>query len=438
MEWYSTLLLVFASLLVLMATGMPIAVCFMLINVAGSMLLFGGMAGLDQLVLSIFSSLASFVLLPIPLFVLMGEVIFHSGIAMVVIDVLDKWLGRLPGRLGLLAVFAGTAFSTLTGTSVASTAMMGSILVPEMEKRGYKKAMTVGPILGSGGLAIMIPPSSMAVLLGVISEISVGQILIAIIIPGLLMAALYSIYVVGRCMIQPSIAPPYQVEHTPFSEKMLQTLKYLVPLGLIIFLVIGLIILGIATPSESAASGTLGAFALAAVYGRLNWRVIKKSVSGTLKISGMILLIIAGASAFSQILSFSGAARGLTEMATMLPASPMVIVIAMQVVVLIMGGFMSLIAIMMITLPVFVPIVVKLGFDPVWFAVIFLLNIEMALTTPPLGMSLYVMKGVTPPHIGLGDIIKGAAPFLVCDAIAMVLIMAFPSLALWLPSLIQR
>jgi tripartite ATP-independent transporter DctM subunit len=417
-----------------MATGMPVAVCFMLINIVGTFLLFGGASGVEQVILSIYSSLATFVLLPIPLFVLMGEVIFHSGIALIVVDILDKWLGRLPGRLSLLAVVAGTVFSTLTGTSVASTAMLGSILLPEMESRGYKKSMTVGPILGSGGLAIMIPPSSLAVLLGAISEISVGEILIAIIVPGILMAALYASYVVLRCVIQPSLAPSYAVTHTPVSEKLIRTVRYVLPLSLIVFLVIGLIVLGVATPSEAAASGTIGSFILAAVYKGLNWDVIKKSTLGTLKITGMIFLIIAGAATFSQILSFSGAARGLTELATRLPAPPIVIVIAMQVVVLIMGGFMSIIAIMMITLPMFVPVVVRLGFDPVWFAAMFLINIEMALTTPPLGMSLYVMKGVTPPHIGMGDIIKAAVPFLFCDAIAMALIMAFPPLALWLPS----
>jgi len=420
-----------------MATGMPIAICFMLINVVGVFLLFGGTVGIEQLILSIYSSLATFILLPIPLFVLMGEVIFHSGIAVRVVDVLDKWLGRLPGRLGLLAVSAGTVFSTLTGTSVASTAMLGSILVPEMEKRGYKKPMTLGPILGSGGLAIMIPPSSLAVLLGAISEISVGKILIAIIVPGLLMAVLYSAYIIIRCWYQPSIAPRYEVGRTPLSEKLKGTVRYVLPLGLIIFLVIGLIVLGVATPSEAAASGTIGAFFLAAVYRGLSWDVTKKSIRGTLRITGMIFLIIAAARAFSQILSFSGATRGLTELATSLPASPILIVIAMQVVVLIMGGFMSLIAIMMITLPIFVPVIVDLGFDPVWFATIFLLNIEMALTTPPLGMNLYVMKGVIPAHMTMGDIIKAALPFLYCDAIAMALIIAFPSLALWLPSLMR-
>jgi tripartite ATP-independent transporter DctM subunit len=396
---------------------------------------FGGAMGLDQLIRSIYSALATFTLLPIPLFILMGELMFHSGIALLVIDVIDKWLGRLPGRLGLLAVVSGTIFSALTGASVASTAILGSILVPEMEKRGYGKPMSLGPILGSGGLAIMIPPSGLAVLLGAISEISVGKILIAIIVPGILMAALYASYIVIRCVLQPSIAPSYDVTPTPLSEKLTGFFRYVLPLGIVVFLVIGVMILGVATPSEAAACGCIGVIIVMFLYKRMSWGALIKSFRGTLKVTGMIFLIIAGANAFSQILSFSGAATGLAEIATGLTIAPVLIVIIMQVIVLIMGGFMSLVAIMMITLPIFVPVITALGYDPVWFATIFLLNIEMALTTPPLGMNLYVMKTAATPDTKMRDIVTAAVPFLVCDAVAMGLIIAFPAIALWLPKM---
>jgi tripartite ATP-independent transporter DctM subunit len=326
-------------------------------------------------------------------------------------------------------------FSALTGASVASVAILGSVLVPEMEKHGYKKPMSLGPILGSGGLAIMIPPSGLAVLLGAISEISVGKILIAIIIPGLLMAALYAGYIILRCVVQPSIAPGYGVTPTPFLEKVLDFVKYVMPLGIIVFLVIGVILLGVATPSEAAASGCIGVMLVMILYGRMSWQALVKSFRGTLNVTGMIFLIIAGASTFSQILSFSGAASGLAEVVTGLSVAPVLVIIVMQVIILIMGGFMSLVAIMMITLPIFVPLIVALGYDPVWFATIFLLNIEMALTTPPLGMNLYVMKAAAPKDTTMGDVVMGAVPFLVCDAIAMALIIAFPQIALWLPSL---
>jgi len=210
-EWYYTLIGVLVVLLLLMASGMPVAFCFMLVNVVGAYLLWGGEVGLGQLVVSIYGSVTTFTLLPLSLFILMGETMFHSGISFNLIDSIGKWLPRLPGRLGLMALGAGALFSTLTGASMASVAMLGSTLVPEMEKHGYKKPMSLGPILGSGGLAIMIPPSSLAVLLGAVGEISIGGILIGIIIPGIIMTLLYGGYIILRCSIQPHLAPAYNV-----------------------------------------------------------------------------------------------------------------------------------------------------------------------------------------------------------------------------------
>jgi len=418
-----------------MVSGMPVAFCFLIVNIIGVFLWWGGDKGLVQLILSIGDSVSKFTLLPIPLFILMGEVMSHSGIAPNMIYALDKWLGRLPGRLGLLAVGAGTLFSTLTGASMASVAMLGKTLVPEMEKRGYSKPMSLGPILGSGGLAIMIPPSSLAVLLGALGEISIGRILMAIILPGLLMAVLYAAYIVVRCQLQPSMAPPYVVPPIPMSEKLASTARHILPVGLVIFLVIGLILLGIATPTEAAATGVIGVFLLAALNRKLNWEVVKKSLLSAAQISIMIFLIIAGAKAFSQILAFSGASRGLIELATGLPLASIFVFLAMLVVLFFLGMFMSVITIMMITIPIFMPVIYALGFDPVWFAAIFLLTMEMAATSPPFGLSLFVMKGVAPPDTTIGDVYKAALPFLYCDLIAIALIIIFPSVALWLPGI---
>jgi tripartite ATP-independent transporter DctM subunit len=435
--WQMILLLIFGSLLFLMFSGMPVALSFMLINVVGMYFLFGGGAGLETLIDSIYTSLNSFVLLPVPLFILMGEVMFHSGIAPVLIETLDKWLGRIPGRLSFLAVVVGTLFSTLTGTSLASVAMLGSSLVPEMEKQGYQKPMSLGPILGSGGLAMMIPPSALAVLCGAIAEISIGRILIAIIVPGLSMAVVYAAYIITRCMCQPDLAPPYEITPVPFAEKIIATVQYVLPQGLVVFLVVGVIFFGVATPSEAAATGALGTFFIALIYGKLTWKVVYKAVRGTLSVTGMLFLIIAGAMAFSQILGFSGASAGLSEVATGLSLPPIVIIIIMQVIILFLGGFMDVVSIMMIVLPIFVPVVLALGFDPVWFAVIFLLNIEMASTSPPFGMSLFVMKGVAPEDTRMSDIYLAALPFLGCDLIVMILLFIFPPLALWLPALMR-
>jgi len=436
LEWQLVLLLIFGSLMILMATGMPVAFCFMFINLVG-MYVFFGLTGLEQLIISMYRTLNTFILLPIPLFILMGEVLFHSGIAPVLIKTLDKWLGRLPGRLSLLAVAAGTLFSTLTGTSLASVAMLGSVLVPEMEQQGYKKSMTLGPILGSGGLAMMIPPSALAVLCGAIAEISIGKILIAIIIPGLVMAAIYAAYIIARCWLQPSIAPTYVVPPIPLSEKLLATARYVLPQGVVIFLCIGVIFLGVTTPSEAAATGSIGTIILALCYRRLNWEVLKKAITGTISVTGMLFLIIAGATAFSQILAYSGASASLSALVTGLPVAPIIIIMVMQVVILFLGCFMDVVSIMMITLPIFVPVVLSMGFNSVWFAVIFLINIEVAGISPPFGLSLFVMKGVAPPDTTMGDIYRAALPFCGLSLVAMALIMAFPALALWLPGLMR-
>lgn len=437
MEWHYALLLILAGLFVLMLSGMPIAICFLTVDVFAYYFMFGGGVGIEQLVSSCFTTLNTFILLPIPLFVLMGEIMFRSGIAPVLIETVDKWLGRLPGRLSLLSVGAGTLFSTLTGTSLASVAMLGAVLVPEMEARGYKKSMALGPILGSGGLAMMIPPSALAVLCGAIAEISIGRLLIAIVLPGLCMAAIYALYIVLACLIKKDLAPAYEIVPVPFSEKILATLRFVVPQSVVVFLVIGVIFLGIATPSEAAATGTIGTIGLASLYGRMSYKVFRDSVVGTLRITGMLFLIMAGAAAFSQILSFIGATAGLAELVSNLNIGPISIVLVMQAVVLVLGGFMDVVSIMMVTLPIFMPIVKHLDLNPVWFAVLFLINIEIAGISPPFGMSLFVMKGVAGPSTTLVDIYKAAIPFVCLSALVMLAILALPDIALWLPSLMR-
>jgi tripartite ATP-independent transporter DctM subunit len=435
--WYIALLIILGGVVLLMFTGMPVAFAFFLIGTLGAFLLFGGEVGLHLIAGCIRDSLSRFVLIPIVLFILMGEVMFHSGIAPNLINAVDKWIGRLPGRLSLEAVVGGTIFSTLTGTSLAATALLGELLVPEMERQGYKKPMSLGPILGSGGLAMMIPPSGLAVLLGALAWISIGRILIGIIIPGLLMAALYATYIILRSRLQPHLAPPYTVPPVPLSDKLISTVKYILPVSIIIFMVTGFILLGIATPSEAAATGSLGTFLLVAAYRKLNWQVTKKAIIGTLNVSIMILFIIASAQLFTQTLAMSGGTQGAIHALLSLPLSPLMVIIIMQVIVFIMGMFLSVVPIMLITIPIYMPIVGVLGFDPVWFCIIYLLNIEMGTTSPPFGLALFVMKGVAPKGTTMGDVYRSAYPFLGCDLIVMILLIAFPAIALWLPGLMR-
>lgn len=437
MEWLATLGIILGGFMFLMVFGMPVAFAFTLVNILGAYLFWGGEIGLGQLILSIYESVTNFTLLPIIMFVLMGEVMFHSGIALRMVDTLDKWLGRLPGRLGLMAVSAGALFSTMSGSSIGTTALLGTVLVPEMEKRGYKKSMSLGPILGSGGLAIMIPPSGFGVILAALAGISLGELLIAIVVPGLSLAVLYAGYIILRCWLQPSIAPPYEVAKVPLAQKLVLGAKYVLPLGGIIFLVLGLIFLGVATPSESAALGALGTFVLAAVYGKMSWQVLVKTLQGTIRIAGMVLLIITGSTAYSQVLAFTGVSRGLVNYVLEFSLSPIVLVILMVVVTSILGTFMEVVSIMMITLPIFMPVVDTLGVSPVWFGAILLLTFEMAQTTPPFGVLLYVMKGVAPPDTTFGDCARAALPFLALDLLVIILMLRFPMVTLWLPSIMR-
>jgi len=437
LEWPFVLAFAFGGLAILLLSGMPIAFAFMLINLVGVFLFWGGQAGLIQLSLSMYSSVATFTLLPVPMFILMGEVIFQTGVGFKVMDVLDEWLGRLPGRLGLMAVAGGTLFACLSGSAMGSCALLGSVLTPEMEKRGYKKPMSLGPILGSGGVAILIPPSSLAVILASIGEFSIGRLLIGIVVPGLASAVLKAMYIILRCKFQPSIAPVYDVAPPPIVKRLSDTAQYVLPLGFIIFLVIGLIFVGVASPTESAAAGAFGCFLLALTYKRLNWGAIKKSFVSTLSITVMIFMILTGSIAFSQILAFTGVTASLTELAVNLPIHPIFLLMMMQLLLLFLGCFIDQISMMMVGLPIMMPIVTALGWDPIWFGAIYLINLEIGCTTPPFGVVLFVMKGVAPPDTTMGDLYRAALPFIICDVIVLGLMMAFPEIVLWLPGLMR-
>jgi len=437
LEWHILLLLIVGLLILFMVSGLPLAFCFILSNLILASISWGGQAGLEQLILSTFSSLSTQALLPLPLFIIMGEVISYSGIVPQMVEAIDKWFGRLPGRLSLLAVVSGALLAAITGVSMASVAILGKVFVPEMQKRGYNKSLSIGPVMGAGGLATMIPPSVLAILVGSIGQISIGEILVAIILPGLLLAAVYASYILLRSFLQPSVAPPYGVSLPPIIDRILFTIRYVLPIGFIIFLVVGVIFFGIASPTEAAALGAVGTFILVAVYGKLNWGMVKKAMIGSAEITVMLLFIIAGAATFSQLLAFTGASQGLVNFVVNLNMKPIFILIAMQVTLLIMGTFMDPVAMLMITIPTYVPIIQTLGYNPVWFAVIILLNVEVAVISPPFGILLYTMKGVAGPGTSMGDIIRASVPFVGLILLSMALIIAFPALALWLPRMMR-
>ena len=436
MSWIATLIIIMLSLLFLLFIRTPVAIAFTFLNIIAAIFLWGGEMGLVHVVKSIQSSLTSFSLVPIPLFIFMGELMFQSGIAPKMIETLDKWFGRLPGRLSIMTVAGGTLLSTLTGSSMGSTAILGSTMLPEMRKKGYKDPMTIGPILASGVLAAMIPPSSMGVLLASIGGISIGSFLIAIIVPGLLMATTAIVYLIIRAMLQPNLAPAYELEDITMKEKLKYTAIYILPLGLVIFLVIGLMFLGIASPTESAAMGILGSVILAAFHRRLSIDTIKKSLNGTIRITGKILFVIVGSRLFSEILSFTGITRNIIGLVERVDVAPTVILLLLIGILLILGLFMDGLSILMISLPIYMPIAATLGFDPLWFGVLILVSIEIGFISPPFGLGLFVMKSVT-KETSMKKIYAAALPFVAVYLVVIALIILVPEIATWLPDLMS-
>ena len=437
MEWWASLMFLIGGLIFFLALGLPIAFAFLLINFIGAYIFMGGLDGVSLSVQQIFSSLVSFSLAPIPLFVFMGELMLHSGMAKRTLDVFDKLIGKLPGRLSLIVITGGALFSTLSGSTIANTAMLGQIMVPEMRQRGYKNPMILGPIVGVGGLAMLIPPSALAVVYASLAEISVGKVLVAGAVPGFMLAVLYALYVFGRSRLNPAIAPAYEVAHHSLAEKVAEFGKYVLPLGFIFFLVLGFIFLGIATPTEAASTGAIGTIILACCYKKFNIEVLKKSLKGTLQVAVMAFMIIAASKTYSSILAFTGSTQGLVSLVNDIQMSRIMVLIGMMLILMILGTFMEQVSMMMITIPIYMPVIEGLGYDPIWFAILMLLNLEMAMSTPPFGMLLFVMKGSAPPGTKLGEICLAAAPFLICDLIVMIILIAFPAIVLFLPNLMR-
>ncbi len=437
MEWWQAFTLLMGAMLLLMLLGVPVAVAFLFVDIVGAYIFLGGEMGLRQLILNMSESLTSFSLLPVPLFILMGEVMFRSGVGFRAIEVVDHWIGRIHGRLSLVAISSGTLLAAVSGSTLASAALLGEILLPEMRRRGYRHEMSIGPILGTGGLAMLIPPSALAIVLAALCDISIGGLLVAGIIPGLMIATFMCTYVVVRCRLQPHLAPPYEVQPVPLGAKIYETVVHVFPLGFIIFLVVGLIFLGVATPSEAAALGAFGTFVVALCCGRLDRTVIKESVLGSVRLTSMIFLIIVGSMTFSQILAFSGASVGLIQLVTGLDLSPFLILIMMQLMLVVLGCFMDNLSMVMIAIPIYMPIVHALGFNPMWFALLMLINMDIGNITPPFGLLLFVMKGIAPAGTTMMDVYKAGFPFLLCEVLALVLIMIFPSLGLFLPNLLR-
>jgi tripartite ATP-independent transporter DctM subunit len=435
MDWWAYLAIILAALTLLFLSGLPIAFSFTLFNFIAVYFWMGGSDSFALLTVSAFSSIVSFPLVAVPLFILMGELLFRSGVVAIVLDAVSKWVTGVRGSLALVSVGAGTLFGTMSGSAVSGVAVLGSTLAPEMRRRGYSKEMSLGPILGSGCLAMIIPPSVLGVLLGSLAQIPVGDLLISGVFPGLLLAALYATYITVRVRLDPSVAPETSETTYSWGERFRAAIS-ISPILIVTLMVWGVMLFGIATPSEAAAIGVIGALVVMAIYRRLHWPAIRKSLIDTVRITGMIFLIIISASAFSQILAYTGTTSKVISFASESGLSPMMILFGMMVTMIVLGSFLDELALLMISIPIYMPVVNVLHFDQVWFGLMMLMTLEIATISPPYGLALFVLKGVV-PDASMGDVWKASIAYMGLSILALALIFVFPPVATWLPAFLH-
>lgn len=436
MEWWVFLLAFLGGLFLLLLLRVPIAFAMLGVGMVAAWFQFGGgaEAALRQLSLSAYNSVNSFVLTPIPLFILMGEVLFQAGVARDALNVLDRQLGRIPGRLAVMTTAGGTLFGLLSGSMLANTALFGSTILPEMTRAGYSRRLGMGSILASGGLAMIIPPSALAVLWGAIAQVPIGPLLIAGIIPGVMMAVGYVIIIFYWSIVLKG-APDTEVRRAyPLRQQVTDLLVYALPLGAVIFMVLGLIFFGIATPTESAATGALASILVVTAYGRLKWKPMKAALMRTVNTTVLIFMILVGSALYSQLMSFSGATSGFVNAMIGFPLGAIGVLVVIQLVVVLLGMFLDQASIMLVTLPLFMPVVNAQGWDPIWFGIIMLINLQIAGTSPPFGLNLFVMKAVAPKGTGMRDIYMSALPFIGSDIVVIAILVAFPTVVTFLPA----
>src|SRR3954465_2389778 len=411
-----------------MMLGVPVAIAFFATNIVAAGLFMGGAAGIMQVINNGFGAMTSFALVPIPMFLLMGELFFHTGLAGRCFNAADKLLGNVPARLSFVTLIGGTAFAGPAGSSMGSCALLGSLMVPEMYRRGYSKYLSIGPIMGVGGLAVIIPPSALTVLLATLGRTDVGDLLIAGVIPGFVLALMYGVLIWAWTVIDPSAAPPYNIEPVPRREKVRLLFVDVIPMVAIIVFSVIIMIVGWCTPTEAAALGAVSVIVLAPCYGTMTWKSFLKSLEGTLRVTVMAFLIIFGSATFAQVLAFTGASSGLVRWATSFQVTPLQMVFIMIGVIIFLGSFMDPLSKMLLTAPIFFPLAKSLGFDLTWFGLIMLLALEVGYTTPPFGLLLFVMKGVSPPGTTMKDIYLAGMPFIACVFALIAMVIVFPPL----------
>lgn len=424
--------LIVGMFFVLLFAGAPIFAALGTASLLG-FLMHGGIRSLETVPDILHRGLASYSLLAIPLFILMGEVMARTSIGERLYRMFAVWMNRLPGGLGVASIGSSAVFGAMSGVSVAGAATIGRFAIPQMLKRGYAPSLAGGTVAAAGALALLIPPSIGFVLYGEVAGQSVGKLFIAAVLPALLLTGMMMAYVVLTAIFRPHIAPR-ETEHISWRDRFL-ALREIWAAILIVLLVLGTIYFGIATPTEAAGIGALGAFVVAAFYRELSLRMILEALRSTAITSGMILLILAAALLFGYIMTRLMIPQKLVMLIATLDQPAWVILTFVLLFLLVVGMFLDIVSVIVITTPVLLPVVTALGINPIWFGVVLIIACEMAVITPPVGLNLYVIKGIA-PDLSLGDIIRGALPFVGIEILAILILAAFPQIALFLPSLL--
>lgn len=430
-------LLLFGSLLVVMALGIPVAFGMGIVSIVFGFIFAGGLASFDAFLLGSYSKAIEFTLSAIPLYILMAAILQYSDIAEDLFEFVYRWLGGVKGGLVAGATIISSIFAAMVGIATVATATLGMTARPAMLQRGYDDKLIMGSIIAGGALGILIPPSVLMIIYASEARVSAGAMFMGGIIPGIIAAILFIIYGMMRCFINPSMGPAVpESERYSFAEKLASLKSVILPL-LVITGVLVSIYTGVATPSEAAAFGVVGSLIAAAVKKKLTFDNTKKILTMTVNLSVMVLWIVMSAAAYSRIVTVTGVGGWFADLITNIDMAPWVIILMMQLIFFFLGMFIDPTAIVLITGPLFLPVILELGYDPVWYGVLFVINMCMAYMTPPFGFNLFVMRGIA-KDTSIGEIYKAVWPFVGLYALVLLLVALFPQLVLWLPSVMNQ
>ncbi len=429
-EWVGVVVLVVLS--IMMLTGLPVTFCLLFISAVGFLEL-RGVAATQLLFISMFSTLTKDILMAIPLFVFMACLLEVSGIGAALYEMFYRWMSGLRGGLAIATIAVATVMAAMTGSVATATVTMGLLAYPEMKRRGYDKRLMLGCIPAGGALGPLIPPSIMMIVVASVTSVSIGKLFIAGVVPGLLTAGLFMVYIGILCWMKPQMGPSVPLAERPsFKEKVRALRLAILPISLIV-LVLGMIYAGIATPTEAGGVGAFGALVCTAIYRNLTFVNLQAVVMRSFRLSAVITWLLISAYMFASLVGMLGITGFFVTFVTGLNLDPWLFVLLVLVIVFVLGMFMDTGPIAVILLPIFMPVVLKLGIDPLWFCLLFTIDMIVGTLTPPFGMTLFIMKGLGITGVSMMDIYRSIIPFVLAMLAALVLCAIFPSLVLWLP-----